>query len=125
MARPKRLSDPLAELIRIARAARGIRERLQNGDQVADGDAFAEQMLEDLLDLADAELLGHELADQGRVLGLDAVEQRLHVLATEDRGRVLANDLRQVGGDDRRRVDDGIAQVLSVLAHLGHDPARR
>ena len=82
-------------------------------------------MLQDLLNLAHAQQLWHQVADQGGMLVLDAVQQRLDILATENRGRMLSNDLGQVGGDDRCGIDHRVPEHLGVLACLGHDPSSR
>ena len=72
--------------------AGGVGQRFEDRHQVADRDALAQQMLEHLLHFADAQQLGHQLANQGGMLGFDTVEQRLNILAAEDCRRLLADD---------------------------------
>ena len=68
------LAYPLSQVVGIACAARRVRQRLQNRDQVADGDALGQQMLEHLLNFADAQEFWHQLAHQSRMLCFDAVQ---------------------------------------------------
>ena len=56
----QRGSHPFAEHVHVFGAPGVVGQRFQNGHQVADGDALAQQMLQDLLHLAD----GHQSRDQ-------------------------------------------------------------
>ena len=49
----------------------------------------------------------------------------LDVLAAEQPAGVAADDLGEVGGDDRRPVDDGRAAELGLVPQLGRDPLGR
>ena len=52
-----------------------VADRLEDRAEVADRDALAEQRLQHALHLADAEQVGDELLDGGRVALLERVEQ--------------------------------------------------
>ena len=74
---PKRLARRLRKLRRIARQQRPVADRFQDRAQVADRDAFAQQMLQGALHLADRELVGDDLLDGGGIELLELVEHPL------------------------------------------------
>ena len=56
------------------------------------------------------------------IRGLDQIDERLDVLPAEQPGGVDADHLREVGGDDRRGIDDGRAGDLGLVAQLHRHP---
>src|SRR5690606_18587666 len=60
--------------------------------------------------------------DHDGVGALDDVGEQTYVLTAQQTGRVLGHDLRHVGGDDGRAVDDRGAGDLCLAAQLGGDP---
>ena len=114
----------LGERVGVLGPPRVVGERLEDGHQVADRDALAQQVLENLLDAADGQLLRHELLDHLGPRLRHGVEQLLHLLAPEQLVGVPADHLGQVGDHHRRRVDHGVAGELRPLAVLGGDPQR-
>src|SRR5882724_11004656 len=54
----------------------------------------------------------------------ERVEQALHLLAAEELVGMAADDLREMGDDDRRRIDDRVAGELRLLAISRRDPQR-
>src|SRR5436305_1990597 len=98
------LADVLGERVGVLGPPRVVGERLEDGHQVADRDALAQQVLEDLLDAADGQLLRHQLLDHLGARLRHGVEQLLHLLAPEQLVRVPADHLAQVGDHHRRRL---------------------
>ena len=68
---------------------------------------------------------GHDLVDQRRRRGPDPVEQPFDLLAGQQLVGVVADDLAEVAGDDRRGLEDPAAGQLGHLAAVGVDPDRR
>ena len=120
---PEGLAALLREEYRILGDARVVGEGLEDHDHVAHRDLLAQEGLEDLLHLAEVEALGRVLDDGGIVL-LEGVEDGLDLLPPEDLRGVPLDDVGEVGGDDARRVDDGIARALGPVALLLGYPER-
>jgi hypothetical protein len=78
---PERRSGVLGQHVCVLRHPGLVRDRLQHRHEVPHRDPLAEQVLEHPLDVAEAEQVRHDLVDEGRVLLLDMVQQRLDVLA--------------------------------------------
>ena len=104
----------LGQLLGAAHMGRDLGDRLEDQVQVADRDALGEQQLEHGLDAGIGDLGGRDLLDQAAVLGLEAVEQRAHVLVGEELGEVVADHLAQVGEQHRHGVDRLEALALEV-----------
>ncbi len=98
-------------------------QALEDAGQVADADLLLEQVLQHALHVAEREGAGHQLVDDRRVLGLDAVDQGADVLAAEQAGGVGGDHLRQVRDQHRGAVDDGGAGQLGLVPQLDGDPA--
>ena len=81
-----------------------------------------EQVLNDLVDLSHRHHLGDELFDDLRVALAQVVHQLLGVLSGDDLLGEVLDDLLDVRGDHRRRVDNSIAQELGALPLLLLDP---
>ncbi len=101
--------------------ARVVGEGLEDHDHVAHRDLLAQEGLQDFLHLAEVEPLRRVLDDGGIIL-LEGVEDRLNFLPAEDFGGVPLDDIGEVGRDDARRVDDGVARALGPVALLFGDP---
>jgi len=112
----------LRERIRVLRDPRVGGERLADREQVADRHPFQQQRLEHTLDLAEGHQPIGEVVDYDRVVGLEAVEQVLHILAAQHVGSVTAEQLREVRRDHRLGIDDGVAEHLGAVALRRIDP---
>ena len=97
---------------------------LQDADEVADGDALGEQVAQDALHLGEGDAVAADLAGDARADGLDRVDEHLDVLAPEQVAGVPADDLGEVGDDDRRAVDHRRALGGQHLGHLLAHPGR-
>ncbi len=84
--------------------------------QVADRDLFLQQVLQHLDDDAEFERFRRQPLDQSRRAALQYLEQFLHFLVADQLVRIVLQQLAQVSGDDRRRVDHGVAERLRVIA---------
>ncbi|KAF5029483.1 hypothetical protein DSECCO2_648130 [anaerobic digester metagenome] len=95
-----------------------------HGQQVADGHAFLDEVLQDLLHAAERHRAGHKVFHGlGRALG-QVVEQGLHFLAAQELVQVALEDFRQVRGDDRRRIDHGVAGEHGLVLLQFRHPQR-
>ena len=101
----------------ILRDARVVGKGLQYGDQVAYGNLFPQQPLQDLLDLAEREVL-LRVVDDGGIILAQGVEHALDLLAPQDFRGVALDYLGQVRGDDARRVHDGVAGAFGLVADV-------
>ncbi len=97
-------------------------QRLQDRLLVADAHPLAEQALQDLLDLAGPEQARHDLVDQRRRGGPGPVEEAADLVAGHQLVGMPQDDLAEVAGDDRRRLQDPAARQLGDLAAVGVDP---
>lgn len=105
-----------------AAARAGLLHALQDGGQVADGDAFGQQRLQDALHAAHTDRGRHQVGDELLMLPRQLVEQLLRLGIGEQLGHVLAHDLRQVGGEHAGRVHHGVAARQRLLPQLLGDP---
>jgi hypothetical protein len=121
----ERLTTPLDERVEIFDRWRVVGEHLQDGDHVAHGDLFGEQLTQNLLHAADRHHIGNQLLDDGRVRRLHLIDQDLRVLAGEQFMGVAADDLGQMGADHGRGLDDGESAHLGFRALLFRDPDGR
>ena len=122
---PERLARVLGQQHRVAGDAGAVADRLDDGAEIADRDALAQQRLQDALDLADGEQVGHDLLDDSGVGFLEPVEQRANILSREQIGHVAADRLGEVRDDDRLGVDHRVAEGLGLGAGGVGDPHRR
>ena len=120
--RAERPPGGLDQRVEVLGAGALQRQRLEDPHEVPDGHALVQQLLEDPLDLAEAEHRRGELLDDDRVGALDDLGEHPHVLAAEQLGGVLGDDLGQVRGDHRGPVDDRGAGQLGLAAQTGRDP---
>ena len=86
-----------------------VRDGLEDGGQVADRHALAQQVAQHALDLADRHQLGNQLLDQLRRELRDAIDHVLGLLPPEQVRQERPDRLRQMRRQGRRRVDDGVA----------------
>ena len=121
---PESLARVLGQQHGVAGDAGAIAHDLDDGAEVADRDALAQQGLQDALDLADGEQVGHYFLNDSRVGFLEPVEQRANVLSREQIGDVAADRLGEVGDDDRLGVDHRVAQRLGLGPGGVGDPHR-
>jgi hypothetical protein len=59
----------------------GLKEGFENAGEIADGDLFAEELLEDALHFAEAEQAGHKFIDELGLSFSESVEETLGFLA--------------------------------------------
>ncbi len=102
--------------------ARAVGEVFEDQQQVANRNAFAQQILQHALHFADGEQTRHEFVDDDRVVLLDVVEQRGGLLTAEQIRRVRLDQLGEMRRDDAGRIDDGIARQLRVAARVLGNP---
>ena len=104
MSNGARQSGPyiLGECIGIFGLRSGVSQRLQNRQKIADGHLLAQEVLANLKNRAERHDGGSQLLDHLRMRLLDIIHQRLKLLASEQLGRVLAHDFREMGRDNRR-----------------------
>src|SRR5258706_12864639 len=93
-----------------------VRQRFDDGEKIADPDVLSQEVLQDLLHGAEREVLWNQLLDHLRMRLGERVEQALHLLAAEELVGMAADDLREMGDDNRRRVDDRVAGELPLPA---------
>ena len=102
-----------------------LRQRLDDGADVADVQAFVQQVLQHLLHGRDGQQLRANVFDQLRCFLGQMIEQLLHFQTAEKLGAMGVNQLIDVRGDDRAAIDNGIALGLRAIAHIGGDPHGR
>ena len=121
----ERAARVLGEHFRILRLIGGVGDGLENRDEVANRHALLEQTLKHAMQHAERELARHDVVDERRVRLLERVDHLLHVLAAEQIGGAGLELLHQMRRDDRRRLDDDVAERLRLDAPVARDPARR
>jgi hypothetical protein len=84
---PEPFPHLLRQVVGIFRERREIGDALEDDAEVADRDAFAQEILQDTLNDADVDQVGDQLAHQGRILFLHVIDQALHILPAEDQMR--------------------------------------
>ena len=115
----------MAEQIeRILRAGAVLCERLRNRADVAHRHSIDEQLLHHLHHDTERQSTGRQVFDELRRGFREAIEQVLHFLVTEQLIGMTLQELAQVRGDDRRRIDDREAERLRVLFPGRLDPVR-
>ncbi len=116
--------DVLGDLLGPAQVGQHLGDGFQDQVQVADRHALGEQQLQHGLQARIRDLARAHVVDQPLVFGVEAVEERPHVLVGQQRREVVAHDLAQVGEQDRHRVD-GLETLALDLAQVGfRDPHR-
>ena len=119
------LAYEFGQLIRVLDGLSVVGQAFHDGQEVADGHALADKVLEHLLQGAEGQDAGHQLFhDLGRALR-QIVEQGLDFLTAQEFMQILLEDLCQVRGDDRGRVHHRVAgHDRLVLLGVG-DPQGR
>ena len=108
----------------ILAAGAGIRQHFGDGLEVAQRHLLGEQRLQHLGEHRERERLRDEVfGELGRGLGQRG-QELLRLVEAEQLRRVLAHHLRQMRGDDGRRIDHGVAERLRMRARAGLDPDR-
>lgn len=93
-----------------------VQQGFQNHFQVADGDLFFQQVLQDFLQLAERQYGGDELFHQAGIFLAEVVDQLLGFLAAEQRGRVLPDHLAQVRDEDSCGIHHRVARLARLVA---------
>src|SRR5579863_7199957 len=93
----------------------GVEQGLENRGQVADRYLLAQHLLQNLLDLAQAQKLRNQLLHQFRVTLGQAVEQAFHFLAVQQFVGMLFHHLGQMRGQHGGLVDDGVARGQRLI----------
>src|SRR5690606_15700302 len=112
--RCKRRSDVLRQDVDVFRYGRLIGQRLEDRNQVSDGDALLEQPFQHLLNRTERHQVWHQLVDERRSGFLDLVDQLFDLLSVEQAVCDLPEDLQKVCGDDRRRFDHCEAKLFGL-----------
>ena len=119
--RPERAAGMLGKFVGIFRERRVVAHLFQDAGEIADGNAFREQVLQNALHLAEAQLCRDQFIHHRRVRLLQIVNQRLHVLPRQNFVAMPAHRFRQMGDQHRRRVHDGEPGQLGILTlHIRH-----
>lgn len=96
-----RVADVFGKDSEILRAIGVVGERFEDGFQIADGDAFPQQVGENLVDLGDAEQIRDEFFDDfGRSL-TQIVEELVDLLTGDEFVAVFLDDFGEVSDEDR------------------------
>ena len=91
----------------------------ENRNDIADGNLFAQKPLKDALDVSVSVFVCIEdFIDDDGVGFLDFVDDCLGFKTAEDFSRMRADDLSDVGCDNRRRINDGITGSLRISTLL-------
>ena len=109
--------DMLHELLGTACMRRDLGDGLEDEAQIADGDPFGQEKLQDGLKARIGDLRRADVVEQPLVLGIEPIEQVAHILVGEKLRQVVADDLAQMGEQHRGSVDGGKALPLD-LAHI-------
>ena len=83
------------DLLGPAHMGRDLSNGFEDEMQVADGDALGEQQFQHGLQAGVGDLRRNNLVDQALVFGLEAIEQRAHVLVGEELREIVADDFAQ------------------------------
>ncbi len=102
-----------------------IGKRLKNRDKVAHRDAFLQEILQHLLDVAKPQKLWHQFFHEGRIGLLDIVDEILYILSREQICQILSDDLRQMGRYDGWRIYYSITDALRALPLILRNPYGR
>jgi hypothetical protein len=70
----ERRAHAFGEKVDVFAGARCVGKRLEDHHEIAHGNAFAQEILQDALDLADREQSGNEFVDDDRIVRLDVVD---------------------------------------------------
>jgi len=125
--RPRQaLADVSREDVDVLRHTDVIRQRFDDAGQIPDRNPFPEKPLEDFLQDADGNHLGHQLFHELRMGRGEVVEQRLNFLPSQNLVRVGLHDLREVGRDHGCRIDHHVALGLRhLLVPFGNPYGRK
>ena len=108
ISRAKRAREPLACVLgqqdRVLGPRCIVAKRFQNGAQLPDRYALAQEQLQDLLHVAQFQRLRDQLIDRGRRRLPQFVDQMLHGIAGQELVGMLANGFAQMRGDCAARV---------------------
>ena len=97
-------------------------EGFEDGLQVANGDAFAEEVVQDALQLAGLDLRGDDFFDQGGGFFLELLEEGSDFFAGDQLGGVGLDDFGDVGSQDTGGFDDGVVHHFGLGALAFGDP---
>src|SRR5207247_755322 len=92
----QRLPSDLGKHVEVVCAPGTIRQGFQDQDQIADGDALAQEILKNLLDLSNRKHGWNQVIDQRGRLRSNVVEQFLDLLAAEEIRGLRPQNLGQV-----------------------------
>lgn len=106
----ERLAGGFDQQHRMFACGRGIQQSLKDGRQVSDRDLLVQELLQDFLHFTERERFGNEFFDERGMTFAEAVEQTLGLLTVKQFVGMLANDFRQVRGEDGSLIDDRIAR---------------
>ncbi len=101
---------------------RGLGDALEDLRKVADRHPLAQERLKHALHGGRGGHRRDQVFDQFLLLGGQVLEQLLHLAIREQVGHVLFQDLGEVGGQDRGRVDSGVAAESGLFAQVLGDP---
>src|SRR5688572_2955705 len=110
------------KLVRAFSEMRVIADFLEDAGEIADGNPFGEEILQNALDLADSELRGNEFVHDGGVRLLEMIEQVLYILTAENFVAITLHHLREMGDENGRSIDDSKTPEFGVLAFAVGDP---
>ena len=100
----------------------GFEQGFKNGGEIADGNLFAEELLENALDFAEGEEARDEFIDEFGLRFRESIEKTLGFLTSEKLVRVLADDFGEMRGEDGGLVNDSVAGGEGLFLEAGNDP---
>src|SRR5579883_570045 len=109
-------ADMLGEHRDVAGMGADLGDAFENGRQVTDRDALVQQVLQDALHGADADLARDDVGDELVLLLVQLVEELLGLGIGEQLGHIALHGLGEVGRQHRRRIDDRIALEHGLFA---------
>src|SRR6185436_12310970 len=95
---------------------------LEDADEIPDGDAYGEEILENALHLANVQLRGDQFVDDGGMGLLEVIQKLLDILPAENFMRTAFDGFREVRHQNGGRIDDGVAGDFGIFAFDLGDP---
>ncbi|EXI76710.1 MAG: hypothetical protein AW07_00109 [Candidatus Accumulibacter sp. SK-11] len=111
--------------VRVLRACSTIGKGFDHRPHVAQRHPLFEQIAQNLLHRSERQGLGYKIFDQFRHVLCQMIEQGLRFLSPKEFGSMREDQMIEVRGDNRARIDDRIAIGLRLFARRRIDPYRR
>ena len=118
-------ADVFGQSGRVARRAGAFGDAFEDGGQIADRDALAEQDLQHALNARGGDERRHQILEQFALFLRQVLEQLLHLAVGQEIRHIALEQFGQMRRQNGGGVDHGVAAHRRFFLDAGVDPGRR